>query len=69
MNQSKQTPELTGENAALVKLFILVAWASGDLSEGQAVKALQVHRVEARQMLQNAAVNGVRMAEILSRAR
>lgn len=42
-------------------LQILLAWASGDLSEGQASKALGVGRVEARKMYDDACSSGCQL--------
>lgn len=43
-------------------LQILVAWSNGELSEGQATRALDVGRIEAREMRHDAAQFGYLVA-------
>ncbi len=43
-------------------LKILLAWEHGDLTEGQAAKALQVDRMDARQMIWDAIEEGNKLA-------
>lgn len=45
--------------------LILLAWETGELSEGQAATALDVDRVEARRMLAVAKNKGAQLAIIL----
>ncbi len=45
-------------NKKLQTLFVLLAWESGDLSEGQAAKALGIDRLELRERRINAIHTG-----------
>lgn len=63
MNQA--TKEVPGDIAVIAKLMILLAWEAGELSEGQAVRALQMPRVAARELRARMIACGVKAAELL----
>lgn len=46
-------------------LQIMLAWESGQLSEGQAMKALGTSRIDARRMKQQATAKGCELGESL----
>lgn len=59
--------KLPHEIEPLARLMILLAWEAGELSEGQAAKALQVPVVKARATKQRMIETGKAAAEILLR--
>lgn len=58
---------LSGNQSKFAKLMILLAWEAGELSEAQAVAALQMQTVDVREMRANVIKTGVKLHEILTR--
>lgn len=60
----KQLPE---NELKFANLLILLAWEAGELSEGQAIAALRMSRVQARKLKESMIQVGVRLHELMAK--
>lgn len=66
--QAKHRGSRQSYKTQLENCQILLAWERGDLSEGQASKALGLNRIESRTLLAKQSEAGANLAELLLRA-
>jgi len=61
----KQLPE---NELKFANLLILIAWEAGELSEGQAVAALRMPRVQARELRESMIQVGVKLHKLMAQS-
>ena len=59
--------QLPGDELKFANLLILLAWGAGELSEGQAIAALQMPRVQARELKESMIQVGVKLHGLMAK--